>query len=180
MSVKTLLTVEEFAVLETAETETFELVEGELTPLASPALRHNKIRSRTERRFETYFERNPIGDVFVEVDCRISDDTVRKPDGAVFLGEKLRLIDQSKSPAPFAPDIAIEVLSPSERAEDLHRKIRDYLLGGSQEVWVFDDANGEVFVHSHGGIRLVTRDGVLESPLLPGFSAAVADLLREP
>ena len=48
---------------------------------------------------------------------------------------------------------------------------------GSKEVWLLDHANGEVIVHTATGIRMLQGTDVLESGLLPGFSAAVTDLV---
>jgi len=95
----------------------------------------------------------------------------------VFFNEHLRQIDPYRIPAPLAPDIAVEVVSPSESAVDLRRKIRDYLRGGSKEVWVVDRSNGEVLVHTSVNIRVLQGTDVLDSPLLPGFRARVADLV---
>jgi Uma2 family endonuclease len=125
-----------------------------------------------------YFRGNLIGKAYGEIDCQISDDTVRRPDLSIFLGaERLKQIDQDRALVPFAPDIAVEVLSPSESAMDVRRKVRDYLSGGSKEVWLLDHANGEVLVQTVGGIRILQETDILESPLLPGFSVAVADLV---
>jgi len=71
----------------------------------------------------------------------------------------------------------VEVLSPSEAAIELRHKVRDYLRGGSKEVWLLDWSNREVQVNTTGDIRVIEESGVLESPLLPGFSAKVTDLL---
>lgn len=60
---------------------------------------------------------------------------------------------------------------------DLRRKVRDYLRAGSQEVWLPDHRNAEVMVHTSNAIRMLQGSDVLESPLLAGFSAAVADLV---
>ncbi len=178
MSTKTLMTVEQFAEMETADTENFELVEGELIPLSSGTPKHNRIRDLIGRLLWMYFKGNPPGEAIVELDCRLASDTVRKPDVAIFLGEeRLRQIDQDKIPAPFAPDIAVEVLSPSESAVDVRRKVLDYLRGGSKEVWLLDHANGEMLVHTNAGIRVLGATDVLDSPVLPGFRAAVADLV---
>jgi Uma2 family endonuclease len=62
-------------------------------------------------------------------------------------------------------------------AVDVNRKIREYLGAGSKEVWIFDHQNGEVFVHTKAGIKVLVAGDVLESPLLPGFAAPVNDLL---
>ena len=177
MATAALMTADEFAQMSTAEAEDYELVEGELIALPSGNPLHAEIRGRTERLIRNYFERNPIGRVLGEIDCRIADDTVRRPDVSVFLGDRLKQIDPNKVPVPFAPDIAVEVLSPSESAVDVHRKVLNYLAAGSQEVWLLDHANAELFIRTSSGIRLLSAGDALESPLLPGFSAAVADLL---
>jgi Uma2 family endonuclease len=125
-----------------------------------------------------YFKGNPIGEALGGVDCRLADDTVRRADVSVFLSsEHLQQMDRDKIPVPFAPDIAVEVLSPSERAIDVRRSVRDYLRAGSKEVWLLDHANGEVLVHTATGIRMLQGTDILESGLLPGFSAAVAELV---
>ena len=180
MSTQTLMTAEEFAQMNTAETEDYELVEGELIPLASGNPVHADVRGRTEYSIRSYFGQNPIGRVFSEVDCRMTDFTVRRPDISVFLGERLQQIDLYKIPVPFAPDIAVEVLSPSESAIEVNRKVRSYLGAGSKEVWILDHVNGELFVHTGTGIRLLLVDDTLESALLPGFAATVSHLFAQP
>ena len=86
-------------------------------------------------------------------------------------------MDRYKIPVPFAPDIAVEVLSPSERAIDVRRRVRDYLRAGSKEVWLLDHAIGEELVHTPTRIRMLQGTDILESGLLPGFSVAVAGLV---
>jgi Uma2 family endonuclease len=171
------MTVEQFAQMQTADTEDYELVDGELIPLSSGTPRHNKIRDLTGHLLWLYFKANPIGEAYAENDCRTGDDTVRRPDVSVFLGERLKQIDQDKIPAPFAPDIAVEVLSASESAVNVRRRIREYLHAGGREVWLLDHQNGEILVHTSDGIRLLQESDVLDSPLLPGFTVAVADLV---
>jgi Uma2 family endonuclease len=174
MSTKSLMTVQEFAQMQRAETEDYELIEGELVPLSSGTPRRAKIRSRVERLLAEYFGRNSNGEVFSELDCRLAEDTVRRPDVAVFLSaERLQQIDLDQIPVPFAPDIAVEVLSPSEKAVDVRRRVLDYLRAGSKEVWLVDHANSEVLVHTHKGIRVLQGSDILDSPLLPEFSAAI-------
>ena len=177
MSTKARMTVEQFAQMSTADTEDYELVEGELIPLSRGTPLHALIRSRVERLVENYFERNLIGKAIGEIDSQLAGDTVRRPDISIFLGVSVKKIDLNKIPVPFAPEIAVEVLSPSESAVDLRRKVREYLRAGSKEVWLLDHANAEVLVHTATGTRLLQGTDVLESDLLPGFSAAVADLV---
>jgi Uma2 family endonuclease len=178
MGTKTLMTVEEFAQMTTSETEDYELVEGELIPLLSASPIHAKVRQNVERHVANYLDRSPVGAVLAEVDCRIKEGLVRRPDVSIFLVRRLGEIDPMSVPLPFAPDIAVEVLSPSEPGVEIHRKALEYLAGGSVEVWQLDHDNGELFVQTDSGIRLLRgADAVLESPLLPGFSVSLSTLL---
>ena len=177
MSTKTLMTVEEFAQITSPETEDFELVDGELIPLSSGTYLHAVIRGRTEHLILGYLERNPIGGVASEIDCRLSENTVRRPDVSIFLSDLFHQADLQKVPLPFAPDIAVEVLSPSESMTAVNRKVLEYLAAGSREVWLLDYDNGEVFIQTNSGIRLLRGTDAVETPLLPGFSVVVNVLL---
>jgi len=176
MATKALMTVEEFVRMSTADTESYELVDGEPVLLSSPTPLHNNIRDRTVQLVRNYFDQNPIGGSLGETDCRLSDDTVRKPDLGIFLGERWQQLDFKKVPVPFAPDIAMEVLSPSEHAMEVNRKVRDYLAAGSREVWLLDPENGEVHVRTKASIRILEASEALETALLPGFSVGVGKL----
>ena len=154
MATKTLMTAEEFAHISVGETEDFELVDGELVAISNGAPIHALVR-----------------------DSRISSDTVRRPDFSIFLGERWSQLDLRSTQLPYAPDIAVEVLSANENAVDLNRKVREYLRSGSVEVWLLDEANGELQVRTQSGIRLLKLNDVLDSPLLPGFAVKVGDLL---
>ena len=177
MATKALMTAEEFAHMNTAETEDYELVDGELIPLASGTPFHNFIRDTLVVQFRIYFRQHPIGGATGETDCRIDSGIVCRPDLSVFLGEHWDQLDLNQTPVPFAPDIAVEVLSPSEHNLEVTRKVREYLGAGSQEVWLLDHANAELQVRTKSGIRLLQAGDVLDSPLLPGFAVAVTDLL---
>lgn len=177
MATKQLISVEEFAQMETADTEAYELVDGELIPLPSATPLHGMIRGFLEHLIRNYFERNPIGGVIAETDCRVIGGGVRRPDLSIFLGERWQQLDLRTVPVLSAPDIAVEVYSPSEQVIEATRKVREYLSSGSQEVWLLDYENRELQVRTKAGIRVLNEDEVLETPLLPGFSLAVSMLL---
>ena len=172
-----LITAEAFAHMNTAENEDYELVDGELIPLSSAIPLHNMIRDKAVQLVRNYFDRNSIGGAAAETDCRINSDTVRKPDLSIFIGEDWMRLDRKRIPVPFAPTIAVEVLSPSEHTVDLNRKVRDYLAAGSKEVWLLDHENGELHVRTKKEIRVLVVEDSLDSPLLPGFTANVGNLL---
>ena len=177
MATKALMTADEFAVLGTSETEDYELVDGELILLSSGTPLHNYIRDTVAHHLRVYFAGHPIGGATGETDCRLNERLVRRPDLSVFLGERWTQLDLSCTPAPYPPDIAVEVLSQSEHILETTRKVLEYLDAGSQEVWLLDQANGEVQVRTNIGIRLHKMSDTLDSALLPAFKVAISDLL---
>ncbi len=168
MSTQTLMTVEQFARMNIADTEDFEFVEGELIPLSCGTPLHSEVRDHTAYCVRSYLPGNPIGKVLAEVDCRLSENTVRRVDLSIFLGDRIQHIDMRCIPIPFASGIAVEVLSQSEAAVEVKRKTHAYLSAGCQEVWLLYADNGDVEVQTHNSIRLFHGEQLLESPLLQG------------
>jgi len=171
------ITVEQFAALQCTDIEDYELVEGELIPLSSGTPLHARIRSRAERLIAAWLDMNPVGAVFVEIDCRLTPRTVRRPDVSIFLGRAATDFDPNRTPVPYAPTIAIEVLSPSEGIINVNRKSLEYLAAGCSEVWLLDSANDMILIQTNHGIRLLRGTDTLESPLLPGFADSVSAFL---
>jgi Uma2 family endonuclease len=76
-----------------------------------------------------------------------------------------------------APELAIEVVSPSDSAEDLELKAEHYLHGGAHEVWIVYPRTKTVHLLKTGSVKIFSQTDTLESPdLLPGFSLKIADL----
>lgn len=180
MSAATLMSVEQFAKMPREESGHFELVEGELIPVPSGTPGHAWIRDGLCAALRESLRRNKHGIVVSEVDCRTSDDTVRRPDLSFITRDRWLLVDPDRIPLPFPPDIAVEVLSASESAIDVNRKAHEYLDAGTQEVWVIDSVNGEIMIRTVAEARFLGADSTVESPLLPGFSISVADVLATP
>jgi len=97
------MTVEEFAQMETAETEAYELVDGVLVPLPSCTPWHNVIRGRLNTLILNYVDKNPVGYPVSGTDCRFSLRTVRRPDVSIFLAERWKSLDMNEVPVPIAP-----------------------------------------------------------------------------
>ena len=101
-------------------------------------------------------------------------DTVRAAD--------ISFVKQSRTPESgfmdFAPDLAVEVVSPFETAEEIQDKTIDYLTAGTSQVWVIYPRRRQVVVHTPDGLaRTLKEDDSLEAPdLLPGFTCKVSEL----
>jgi Uma2 family endonuclease len=104
-------------------------------------------------------------------------DTVRVPDVAFIRSER---IPAHPVPGFFdgPPDLAVEVLSPNDRASEVLAKVQDFLAAGCQVVWVVDPGTRTVTVYeSRGQAHVITEDGQLSGgDLLPGFSFPLAEL----
>jgi len=102
-------------------------------------------------------------------------DTVRAPDVAFIRAERVG----GKLPRGFfpgAPDLAVEVLSPNDRASEVLAKVQEWLDAGCRAVWVVDPATRTVTIYRgrREALILTSTDTLGGGELLPGFSAAVA------
>ncbi len=94
------------------------------------------------------------------------------PDASVIL--RSRLNPRKHKYNTGAPELAVEVVSPTDKAIHLKSKVDTYLAGGSRTVWVvFPDARS-VMVHTADSVRELKADQKIEDPLLPGFSSPVS------
>ena len=104
-------------------------------------------------------------------------DTVRAPDAAFIRAERIG----GKLPQGFfpgGPDLAVEVLSPDDRAGEVFAKVQDWLGAGCVVVWVVDPRTQTVTVYHDRGkaVMLASTDTLTGGDLLPGFSVPVADV----
>src|SRR5215468_11616110 len=91
--------------------------------------------------------------------------------------DHLKSIDLDRSPAEGAPALAVEVVSPSNRAEDMVKKTRQYLEAGCRSVWIVYPALRLVEVHSARGVRTVQEpESLKDEGLLPGFTLSLTSI----
>ena len=85
---------------------------------------------------------------------------------------------------PVAPDLAVEVISPTDKAFDVIEKVQEYFAGGVRQVWHVYSHTEQVFVFdAPTAVRVLTRgDELTAEPVVPGFRMPAADLfpLSEP
>jgi Uma2 family endonuclease len=102
--------------------------------------------------------------------------TVRAPDVGFVRAE--RLPDGLPSGyIPFAPDLAVEVVSPGDSAQDIHDKVQDYLKYGTPLVWVLYPKTQTAMSHTVDGAITLSEDDVLDGgDVLPGFSVKLSEI----
>ena len=180
MSTATRVTLDEFMRMqETAEAICYELDEGELLVTPSPTLRHNEIRARIHEALRTFSRTRKLGYVTSETDFLLAPDTVRRPDVAFLTTTHLQRVDIDRSPVNGAPALAVEVISPSNLAQDTFKKVHQYLTSGSEVVWVIYPPLKVIEVHDSTGTHEL-RNGFLQAQqLLPGFSLSLAEIFDD-
>ncbi len=176
MSTKTLLTVEQFAQLPEDEAWRYELHHGELIEVPASNPTHNYIRDTIRHVFASFLDQHKLGVVITETEFHVETDTVRRIDVAFLSTGQWARVDQRKSVIPFAPQVAIEVASPSDTVEALFGKAREYLAAGAHTVLIvlWEPFQEVHLFEASGARRLLGPQETLELPeLLPGFSVPV-------
>jgi Uma2 family endonuclease len=156
----------------------YELVDGE--PIKVPAnFLHDVIGGNLAGLLRPYTR----GRGFVanaQAGFRMRNGNIRCPDVSFTL--KSRLPD-GKPPAEFldfAPDLAVEVISPSEGKEDMAQKVREYFESGAQQVWQLFPETQQLRLHhsAEESVLLESSDELDGGDLLPGFRCRVGELFE--
>lgn len=183
MTTSSKISFEEFLNLPEQDGVRFELDEGELIVNPSPTPRHNIIRDRILVLMKEFVVSRELGEVIAEMDFRLASNIVRSPDVAFITKECMKKVDLDQTPIEGAPTLAIEVISPSNSAEDTAGRVRAYLAAGCRTVWVVYPGLRLVEVHDQGGVTDVPSSLGTENPqeaevraegILPGFAISLS------
>ena len=151
-----------------------ELVRGMVVRDPGIMWEHGHLQGKLFRYLDEWMEKFGQGMVSVDCGCILAEDpdTVRFPDVAVLLRQS------AQNWLHGAPDVAIEVLSPSNTPQGIREKTHDYFSAGALRVWIVDPkARTVVIQRSDGSSRLFGDKDRLEDPeVLPGFVLEVSAL----
>ncbi len=175
-----LLTAEQFALL-TDVGRPAELVRGRIVEMNRPYPRHGQVCARASFLLQQFLANNDLGHVIINdagVLVERDPDTVRGPDIAFVSYGKL-----PKGPLParyldIAPELIIEVRSPTDRWGAVFQKVGEYLTAGAQVVCVIDPDSETVQLHfADKPSETLSGDDVLSLPtLLPGFTLSIGEI----
>ena len=170
---RTKLTYEDY--LNTPDDERYELINGELIMAPSPRWAHQEADMEIGSILHTFVKRYNLGVVCsAPFDVVLSDTDVVQPDLLFVSRERLHIITEDNIQG--APDLAVEILSPSTSARDRGYKRDLYAKHGVKEYWQVDTDAKRITVlslNADGDYDVVAVYGVgqtLASPLLPGFA----------
>ena len=158
-----------------------ELVAGRLVVREPPGYRHGDVAARLLIAIGTYAKTHQLGRVLAaESGFTLfrNPDTVRAPDVAFIRAERVPAKPMSTYPE-FAPDLAVEVLSPSDRPGKVLEKIGDWLDAGTRLVWSVDPQRRLARVYRPDGseVLLMANDSLDGETVLPGLIIRISDML---
>ncbi len=176
---KTLMTADQFFREYGGKEGWYELVRGEVVQLTLPGAVHGAVVVNIAATLEAHVRAHDLGLVMVASGFVVehSPDTVRGPD--VSFVSRARIAAGGVPVAFFqkAPDLAVEVVSPSDTAAELEVKVRDYLRNGAMQVWLAYPESRTLHVyHRDGTARWYGENETLDGgDVLPGFSVPVRE-----
>ena len=157
-----------------------ELIEGVLIQVSRPKHRHGAIAARFAHFLNGFVIPRKIGQVTVESGYQLgqSPDTVVGPDAAFISNE--RLARQGEAKYPPAPDLALEIVSPNDTADEVDIKVSKYLAAGTRLVWVLYSEGRKVYVYrTPESAQIIDINGTLDGgDVLPGFTLALKDVFE--
>jgi len=177
-----LMTPDEFLVYPLSDVKA-ELVRGELLVTPPPGGPHGRAATNLVVLLSIHVKAHQLGSVFgdgVGYELAQLPHTVRVPDASFVRADRLPVGGLGPGLLKLAPDLAIEVLSPSERASELEQKLHDYRTCGTPLIWVLDPVQRTVMVVANNSPLHWLRevDSLDGADVVPGFSCCVSELFE--
>lgn len=179
----TLMTVAQFRLWRDLPDNThrrFELIEGEVIEMPAPTNLHNLVAFEIAHQMRRYLDTHPIGYVFGDnTDYILNEHTIVKPDASFISFERVPVLPDYFH---MAPDIAVEVVSPSNTERDIRHKMELYITHGTRLVWVIyvEEQTAYVYRSEPDGtinLRILNNTDTLEGgDVLAGFQVHIARL----
>lgn len=157
----------------------YDLIRGELYQMSPAGAEHGEISAELAGRLSTFLRGRSLGRAYgAETGFRLADDTVLAPDAAFVRADRLPPRAERRGFLRLAPDLAVEIVSPSDRARYVNDKVLGYLDAGVQVVWVVEPIGQSVTVYAADRTARVLRVGeTLDGgTVLPGFVLPLVDL----
>ena len=140
----------------------YELIEGELIVMSLAGGRHGRVTVRINTLLAIHVDDNELGATFAaETGFKIgvNPDTVRAPDGAFVCQKKIDTLEDDSGYLPFAPDLAVEVISPNDSFAAVESKVFAWLDGGAIVVLLVEPDSKTIHVYRSRSDIAVYRMG---------------------
>jgi Uma2 family endonuclease len=170
----------QFDALPYEEGRRWELLEGELIEVPSATPRHQDIEYAVLHALKLYLqEHQSEGAAYADVEFALGNNIRLRPDVCLLLPERALQLDRDRIPIPGGPDLAIEIISPSERTSESRAKVEAYLRHGVAEVWQIYPKSRVLEVYKgENGRSTLSADQQVATDLLPGFSVTLSSFFE--
>lgn len=174
---KKLLTVEQFWVQYAGQP--YELIRGTVVPVAPTDFAHSVVTSRIVALLCAHADPAHTGsEIAVDAGFMLGPDTVCSADCAVLSREQITAMPEPDTYVPFAPMLAVEVVSSHDTAAIIRDKVAQYRAAGTQLLWVIYPSLRKVDVYMPDGGAHELNDGDMldGGDVLPHMHIAVTEL----
>lgn len=160
-----------------------EILNNKLIIMAAPSILHQKISNRLSNRLTNFVEEKDLGDILVApTDVKFDENNVEQPD-ILFISVKRNAIVKANV-INGAPDLIVEIISPSNHKKEREEKRALYESRGVEEYWTIFPKKRYVKVEllSDGQYQTfseVEKEGVIQSSVLDGFQIDIQELMPE-
>lgn len=183
MSVKQLITIDDLWEMPEKPGVRFELVDGKLIEVTGAGGIHTMIMVTLFRLLSEFSQRHQYGIVFPDGLGYILSPhpgRLRIPDVSFASRDRIPMDGIPEGFWPGPPDLAVEIVSPNDRAEDVHAKVGEYLESGARAVSVLWPRERSVTVSgTTGPVKELGPDDELDGgDVLPGFSVRVVEVFE--
>ncbi len=175
---------------EAADLYPVEVVNGEIVRMAAHQRKHSRVSRTVFLSLHSFAAERNLGEVWEETPYVLEGDKsrqwvtrVRQPDVSFIARVRVEAHNAEHGPdeGPWwlAPDLAVEIISPTDRYKDVEEKIAEYLRSGVRLVWLFNPHRRTVHVYTPenpGGLLLDEHATLSGDPVLPGWAMAVRDI----
>lgn len=155
-----------------------ELVNGTEIIKEMASAKHSGIGTRLIIKLGIYLENNPIGRIYGADATFTIGENERLPDVSFVSNDKIPVGGEPLKKWSFAPDIAVEVISPTDIYMEIAEKIQEYFNAGVKQVWLIDSKFEKVIVYFSftKTVILTTEDDLTCENILPGFRLKLSDI----
>ena len=169
-------TVEDLLALEAETDERYEIIDGEFVEV-TVSDESSETNSAFGYHLFGFVTENRLGRVYDSEMIYELPKSIRKADVSAILADRVPRTQISHFAG--APDVVVEVISPSDRWADVRNKVQEWLDAGARIVWLAAPSSGEVTVYRRGQrSRTLIEGEVLDGEdVLPGFSVEVSRLV---
>lgn len=161
----------------------YEIACGEIKERSIPSPIHGRIQARVSAKLLLHVEENNLGAVYTETHFEFAEKLSRVPDIAFVSFERFPEDGEDESSRwHIAPDLAIEIISPTDDYEDVQEKITEYFTFGVSQVWIVSPESKTLSIYfSRTNVKILTdTDELVGEEILPGFKMNLSEIFQSP